>query len=147
MFFINFNMFCRIFQRFEIAITFDGDVLRSSRLNRWKAESQGFPSVQTRAPEDITIKSYGDFEIHQNFMKIKEIMQNPLWFLGFLWFSWNFQNQRPKLEIAITFDGYVHFRRLFNQWKVEIQGFPSVEESSKMDITIKSYGDFKSLKN
>ena len=29
----------------------------------WKAESQGFPSVEESASEDITIKRYGDFEL------------------------------------------------------------------------------------
>jgi hypothetical protein len=51
---------------FEIAITFDGDVLRRWFLYRWQAESRGFPSVQKSASEDITIKSYGDSEILQN---------------------------------------------------------------------------------
>ena len=32
----------------------------------WKAERQGFPSVQESASEDITIKGYGDFKILQN---------------------------------------------------------------------------------
>ena len=32
------------------------------KIPLWKAESQGFPSVEESASEDITIKSYGDFE-------------------------------------------------------------------------------------
>ena len=54
--------FIDFLSNFEIAITFDGDVLRRWFFNRWKAESQGFPSVEESASEDITIKSYGDFE-------------------------------------------------------------------------------------
>ena len=46
----------------DSSITFDGDVLRRRFLNRWKAESQGFPSVQESASEDITMKSYGRIE-------------------------------------------------------------------------------------
>ena len=85
--FIDFVKFLWFFRNqrleFEIAITFAGDVHFWWFWYRWKAESQGFPSVQTRAPEDITIKSYGDFEFgpdFENFMKIskiQEIMQNP----------------------------------------------------------------------
>ena len=33
------------------------------KIPLWKAESQGFPSVEESASEDITIKSYGDFEL------------------------------------------------------------------------------------
>ena len=36
------------------------------KIANWKAEIQGFPSVEESASEDITIKSYGDFEIPQN---------------------------------------------------------------------------------
>ena len=38
----------------------------------WKAEIQGFPSAEESASEDITIKSYGDFEIPQNSKKLIE---------------------------------------------------------------------------
>ena len=51
---------------FEIAITFDGDVLRRWVLYRWQAESLSFPMVEESASEDITIKSYDPFEIQQN---------------------------------------------------------------------------------
>ena len=36
--------------------------------NTWKqkAEVYGFPSVEESASEDVTMKSYGDFEIPQN---------------------------------------------------------------------------------
>ena len=52
-------------------VTFDGDVLRSSRLNRSKAERQGLRSVQTRVSEDTTIKSYGEFEVVDLNLKVK----------------------------------------------------------------------------
>ena len=45
--------------------------------------------------------------------------------------------------MVITFDGDARFRWCFNQWKAESQGFPSVKEFSKMDITIISYDDFE----
>ena len=42
------------------------------KIYRWKAEIQGFPTVEESAPDDITIKSYGHFEIGQKFNKIHE---------------------------------------------------------------------------
>ena len=36
------------------------------KAQNWKAEIQGFPMVEESASEDITIKSYGPFEIRQN---------------------------------------------------------------------------------
>ena len=46
------------------------------KIANWKAEIQGFPSVEESASEDITIKSYGDFEIGQKINKIHEKSQN-----------------------------------------------------------------------
>ena len=43
-------------------------------------------------------------------------------------------------EWSVTFDGDLRFRRFFRRSKAETQGFPTVKESSKTDITIKSYG-------
>ena len=48
------------------------------------------------------------------------------------------------LELAISFDGDVHFRKFFHRWKALTLSFRSVQESLKMDITIKSYCDFES---
>ena len=42
------------------------------KIANWKAEIQGFPSVEESASEDITIKSYDDFEIPQNSLKFIE---------------------------------------------------------------------------
>ena len=53
-------------------------------------------------------------------------------------------NQGSKLKIATTFDGDVHFRKFGYRWKALNLSFRSVVESPKMDITIKSYGDFES---
>ena len=79
------------------------------------------------------------WKFHENHKNLRNHMD----FHGFWWFSWNFQNQIPKLKIAITFDGDVYFWWFWYRLKAASQGFPSVEESSKMDITIKSYGDFE----
>ena len=49
--------------KFEIDITFDGDVLRSSRLNRSKAPTLSFQSVPKSSKMDLAIKSYCDFEL------------------------------------------------------------------------------------
>ena len=35
------------------------------KVANWKAEIHGFPTVEESASEDITIKTYGDFEIRQ----------------------------------------------------------------------------------
>ena len=51
------------------------------KIANWKAEIRGFPSVEESASEDITIKSYGDFEIPQNslnWLKIYKNHQNSL---------------------------------------------------------------------
>ena len=41
------------------------EVQIQQKIYHWKAEIQGFPTVEESAPEDITIKSYGPFEIQQ----------------------------------------------------------------------------------
>ena len=46
------------------------------KIYRWKAEIQGFPTVEESAPEDITIESYDPFEIRQKMNKILEKSQN-----------------------------------------------------------------------
>ena len=38
----------------------------NKKISLWKAESQGFPSVEESASEDITIEHYGDCETQQN---------------------------------------------------------------------------------
>ena len=48
-----------------------------------------------------------------------------------------------KFEIAITFDADVQFWWFLYRLKAEIQGFQSVQKSSKFNICIKSYGDFE----
>ena len=54
---------------------------------RWKAESQGFPTVTIRASEDINISTYGRFEIvppPAGFIKIHEIVdRNSLYRAAF----------------------------------------------------------------
>ena len=47
-------------------------------IANWKAEIQGFPSVEESASEDITIKSYGDFEIPQNSKNVLKIYKKAL---------------------------------------------------------------------
>ena len=47
-------------------------------------------------------------------------------------------------EIAISFDGDVHFRKFFHRWKALTLSYPLGEKLSKTDITIKSYGRFES---
>ena len=42
------------------------EVKIQQKIAIWKADIQGFPTVEESASEDITIKSYGDFEIHTN---------------------------------------------------------------------------------
>ena len=59
-----------------------------------------------------------------------------------LTFSFRF-HQRPQLPGTITFDGEVHFRWFLHRSKAETEGFRSVKKSSKMDITIKRYGDLE----
>ena len=45
-------------------------------------------------------------------------------------------------EWSVTFDTDLRFRRFFNRWKAEIEGFQTVKESSKTDISIDNYGPF-----
>ena len=47
------------------------------KIYRWKAEIQGFPTVEESASEDITIKSYDHFEILQNLQvrRLQGVMQ------------------------------------------------------------------------
>ena len=52
------------------------EVKNQQKVYHWKAEIQGFPTVEESAPEDITIKSYGDFEIGQTINTIHEKSQN-----------------------------------------------------------------------
>ena len=66
----------RLSRGFDSPITFDGDVLRRSFDSRWKAESQGFPTVEESASEDITIKSYGQIESGPEFWKFDEMCKN-----------------------------------------------------------------------
>ena len=49
-----------------------------------------------------------------------------------------------NLKIAIPFDGDVLRRRFFNRWKALTLSFPSVQKSASEDISIESYGHFKS---
>ena len=48
--------------QFELAITRRFEVEIGQPGGRWKAESQGFPTVTIRASEDIRIWSYEHFE-------------------------------------------------------------------------------------
>ena len=49
----------------ELAITQRFEIEMGRPGGRWKADSQGFPTVTIRASEDITCSSYGRFEIVQ----------------------------------------------------------------------------------
>ena len=56
-----------------------GTLLRSKfnkQIYHWKAEIQGFPTVEESASEDITIKSYDPFEIIQKINKFHQKSQN-----------------------------------------------------------------------
>ena len=77
------------------------------KIANWKAEIHGFSSVEESASEDITIKSYGDFELLQNSkngLKIHENHQN-------------------SLEIAFPRDTFAwsrHFEKIIcSTWKTE----------------------------
>ena len=52
--------------------TFRGlpEVEIQQKIHLWKAESLSFLSVEESASEDITIESYGDFEILQNLQNL-----------------------------------------------------------------------------
>ena len=52
--------------RFEIDVEGPSRDQNSAKIANWKTEIQGFPLAENSASEDITIKSYGDFEILQN---------------------------------------------------------------------------------
>ena len=52
------------------------DVEIQQKISNWKAEIQNFPTVEESASEDITIKSYGPFEISQKINKIIQKSQN-----------------------------------------------------------------------
>ena len=71
-----FQNFIKLRRQLDWSITFDGDVLRRSRLKRSKAESQGFLSANESASEDITIKSYGQIESGSEFSKFNKMRQN-----------------------------------------------------------------------
>ena len=58
------------FSQSEVSIRkFNENYKIQQQIANWKAEIQGFPSVEESASEDITIKSYDDFEIQQNSWK------------------------------------------------------------------------------
>ena len=49
----------------EWSVTFDGDLRFRRFFHRWKALSLSFPTVKESSKTEITIESYGPFEITQ----------------------------------------------------------------------------------
>ena len=104
--------------------------------NRWKWTSS----------KVMAISSWGLwFENFMKIIKIQEILQNQwksmisLIFIIFMKFS----KSETQTQNRYNFWWWCTFWWVWYRLKAERQGFPSVEESSKMDITIKSYGHFE----
>ena len=131
--FMNFWLILWILANFKIDITFDCDVLRRWFLNRWKALTLSFPSVQESTSEDITIESYGDFKFESPISEYSWKITKTIWFLyktrfvwkcWILWFLRKFRNRRPEFEIAIIFDGDVpRFADFCTDGKLRLSAF------------------------
>ena len=94
-----------ILYNFEIAITFDGDVLRRRFFNRWKALNLSFLIWYFTLNFDLRNVPKFRFRIEtpdfQNFMKIAKSLILDAFLLvksAFLWFSLSFGNRGSRFE-------------------------------------------------
>ena len=102
---MNFQSIFGILWNFEVAITFDGDVLWRWFFNRWKALNLSFLICYFSLNSDLRKVPKHRFRIEtvdfQNSMKIAKSWILDAFLLvksAFLWFSCNFGNRRSRFE-------------------------------------------------